>query len=246
MAQQLIVDIGNTSAKVFFFEGDTLLEEFRVAHDGLCSLLATQVALRDIRAAILSSVVPLSDAMEEAIGNLPCPCLRMSSQLRLPFKTLYKTPHTLGPDRLAAAVGAWCHCPHNNLLVIDIGTAITYDIVTADALHLGGNISPGIDMRLKALNHFTGKLPLVSKEGERAAIGDTTETALREGVLQGVCYEIEGYMRAYANKYDRLLIFLTGGDANLLDNQTKNRTFADGLLVAKGLNHILLLNDETN
>ena len=92
MAQQLIVDIGNTSAKVFFFEGDTFLEEFRVAHDGLCSLLATQVGQRDIRAAIMSSVVPLSDAMEEAVGNLPCPCLRMSSQLKLPFETTYKTP----------------------------------------------------------------------------------------------------------------------------------------------------------
>ena len=245
MAQQLIVDIGNTSAKVFFFEGHVLLEEFRVVHDGLCSLLAEQVKQRDIRAAILSSVIPLSDAMEEAVNSLPCSCLRMSSQLKLPFKTVYKTPHTLGPDRLAAAVGAWCHRPHNDLLVIDVGTAITYDVVTADGFHLGGNISPGIDMRLKALNLFTGKLPLISKEGERTPIGDTTETALREGVLQGVCYEIEGYVRTYANKYGQLLIFLTGGDANLLDNQTKSRTFADSLLVARGLNHILLLNNET-
>ena len=246
MAQQLVIDIGNTSAKVFFFEGDKLLEEFRVAHDDLCSLLVEQTRGRCIQAAILSSVIPLSESMENCIGNISCPCLRMSAQLELPFGIFYKTPQTLGPDRLAAVAGAWLQKPHENLLVIDVGTAITYDFITAQGAYLGGNISPGIDMRFNALHQFTGKLPLVGKEGERAVIGNTTETALREGVLQGVYYEIDGYVRAYTDKYPQLFIFLTGGDVFLLDNQVKSRIFADSLLVAKGLNHILMLNNETN
>ena len=162
----------------------------------------------------------------------------------MPFRIAYKTPDTLGPDRLAAVAEACMQQPGRDLLVIDSGTAITYDLVTADGLYVGGNISPGIGMRLKALHHYTGKLPLVDKEGERVSIGDTTETAIREGVLQGVDYEIDGYIRAYTLKYPELLVFLTGGNAFLLDNRLKNRTFADNLLVVKGLNRILTLNNE--
>jgi type III pantothenate kinase len=167
----------------------------------------------------------------------------MSAHLQLPFRIAYKTPETLGADRVAAAAEAWCQQPGRDLLVIDMGTAITYDMITSQGIYLGGNIAPGIDMRFKALNHYTGKLPLVSKDGERVNIGDTTDTAIREGVLQGVSYEIKGYIETYKNKYPHLLVFLTGGDTKFLDNRTKSRTFADSLLVLKGLNRILTLNE---
>ena len=242
--QQLIIDIGNSSAKVAIFEGNRLIMECRAQHEELPSLLAQKAKDESIACAIVSTVTPLSEATEQAIEALPYPCLRMSARLRMPFEIAYKTPDTLGADRLAAVAEAWCSHPGNDILVIDAGTAITYDLVTADGIYRGGNISPGIDMRLKALNHFTGKLPLVSREGERHTIGYTTETAIREGVLQGVSYEIEGYIRTYKNKYPHLLVFLTGGGAKFLDNQTKSRTFADSLLVLKGLNRILTLNDE--
>jgi type III pantothenate kinase len=166
----------------------------------------------------------------------------MSAALKMPFRIAYETPETLGPDRLAAASEAWTQKSGNDLLIIDIGTAITYDIVTADGVYRGGNISPGIGMRFKALHHFTGKPPLVDKEGLRTDIGVSTETAIREGVLQGVCYEIDGYMQSYSLKYPKLLVFLTGGNSILLDNRTKSRTFADSLLVVKGLKRILDLN----
>lgn len=240
--QQLIIDIGNSSAKIAVFENDCLAEYLRVEHAELPELLAAKAQDASIGSAILSSVIPLSESLEEAVMALPFPCLRMSAMLRMPFSIAYKTPETLGPDRLAAVAGAWCQQPNADLLVIDVGTAITYDLLTAEGTYLGGNISPGIGMRLKALNHFTGKLPLVSKEGERVALGNTTETAIREGVLQGIDWEIEGYIRAYTLKYPNLLIFLTGGNAFLLGNQTKNRIFADNLLVLKGLNSILTLN----
>lgn len=240
--QNLIIDIGNSSAKVALFEGDTIIEDFRVEHEELSQLFTGKALDSDIHAAIVSSVIPLSEEVERAIKALPYPCVRMSSTLQMPFNIAYETPDTLGPDRLAAVAEAWAQKPGNNLLVIDIGSAITYDIITSDGTYRGGNISPGIGMRFKALHHFTGKLPLVKKEGNRTNIGVTTETAIREGVLQGVCYEIEGYIRAYSIKYPKLLIFLTGGGTFLLDNQTKSRTFVDSLLVVKGLNRILALN----
>ena len=243
MSHQLIIDIGNSSAKVALFEGTTLAEHIHAEHDELPHLLSTTTASHPkIKRAILSSVIPLNPDVQEVIESFSFPCLYMSAQLEMPFRIAYKTPGTLGPDRLAAAAEAWIQQPGHNLLIIDMGTAITYDLVTAEGEYLGGNIAPGISMRFKALNHFTGKLPLVSKMGCRIPIGDTTETAIREGVLQGVNYEIEGYIRECSNKYPNLLVFLTGGDANFLDNQTKSRTFADGLLVEKGLNRILTLN----
>lgn len=244
MAQQLIVDIGNSSAKIALFDGDTLIEQLCVSHEALPRTLREQAAHTPIKAAILSSVIPLGEELESTLEALPFPCLGMSAQLKMPFRIAYKTPDTLGPDRLAAVAEAWAQCPGRNLLVIDAGTAITYDVVTADGIYHGGQISPGITMRFKALHQFTGKLPLVSREGERTPIGNTTETAIREGVLQGVDREIEGYIHEYSQKYPDLLVFLTGGDAFFLDNRVKSRTFADNLLVIKGLNRILTLNNE--
>ena len=242
MSRQLIVDIGNSSAKAALFEGDRLVEEFRVEYEALPGFFADRAMDGSIRAAIVSTVIPLGEEVERAIEQLEFPCLRMSARLKMPFRIAYQTPETLGADRLAAVTEACAQKPGCDLLVIDVGTAITYDIVTADGLYLGGNISPGIDMRFKALNHFTGKLPLVNKEGERHAVGITTETALREGVLQGVDKEIDGYIREYREKYPHLLVFLTGGGTFFLDNRAKNHTFADNLLVIKGLNRILTLN----
>lgn len=241
----LIIDIGNSSAKVALFEGESLAEHLRVEHDELPTLLFTKAQDTRIASAIVSSVIPLNKEIKEAMEALPFPCIQMSASLKLPFNIAYRTPDTLGPDRLAAAAGAWFQKPGCDLLVIDVGTAITYDFVSAEGIYLGGNISPGIGMRFKALSHYTGKLPLISKEGDRVDIGDTTETAIREGVLQGVDWEIEGYIRSYTLKYPKLLVFLTGGNAFFLGNRTKSCIFADNLLVPKGLNKILTLNNET-
>ena len=242
--KNFIVDIGNSSAKIALFDGDTLIEQLCVSHEDLPQTIKNRSLDTTISAAIISSVVPLSKTIEDILKMFPYPCLRMSAQLKMPFNIAYKTPETLGPDRLAAVAEAYALHPERNILVIDAGTAITYDIVTADGTYHGGQISPGVNMRFKALNHFTGKLPLVSREGERTAIGCTTETAIREGVLQGVDKEIEGYINEYTLKYPNLLVFLTGGDTFLLDNRVKSRTFADSLLVIKGLNRILALNNE--
>ena len=244
MARQLIVDIGNSSAKAALFEGETFLEEIRIEHEALPCFFTGKAIDDSIDSAIISSVIHLSQEVTRAIQHLPYPCLRMSARLKMPFDIAYQTPDTLGPDRLAAVAGARAQCPNHDLLIIDAGTAITYDMITAEGLYLGGNISPGIDMRLNALHHFTGKLPLINKVGQRHPIGITTETAIREGVLQGVNKEIEGYIHEFQSKYPNLLVFLTGGGTFFLDNPTKSHIFADNLLVIKGLNRILMLNNE--
>lgn len=242
--KNLIVDVGNSSAKIALFDGGTLIEQLCVSHEALPQALCEQAEDTSVGAAIISSVIPLSQETEDALAALPSPFLRMSAQLKMPFRIAYKTPNTLGPDRLAAVAEAYAQQPGHDILVIDAGTAITYDVITADGTYHGGQISPGINMRFKALHHFTGKLPLISREGERTPVGNTTETAIREGVLQGVDKEIRGYIDEYTSKYPGLLVFLTGGDSFLLDNRTKSRTFADNLLVTKGLNRILTLNNE--
>jgi type III pantothenate kinase len=117
---------------------------------------------------------------------------------------------------------------------------MTVDFVDRNGHYLGGNIAPGIRMRLKALHEFTARLPLIEKEGETPAIGHDTETAIRSGVTNGICHEIEGYINFFKEKYGDVLVFLTGGDEKTLKNRIKSCIFADKYLVAKGLNRILL------
>ena len=135
--------------------------------------------------------------------------------------------------------------PSHDLLIIDAGTCITYEFVTAAGEYLGGNISPGLDMRLKALHEHTARLPLIAQEGPTPAIGCDTETAIRAGVVHGIRLEIEGYIRQYQEKYPGLFVFLTGGTCFDFDSRLKNCIFADKYLVPRGLNRILEYNDQS-
>ena len=193
----------------------------------------------DIDGVIVSSVIADSLELQDELQKLQCPVVRFNSSTPLPLEINYRTPGTLGSDRLAAAVGAWNDAPGRNLLVIDAGTAITIDFVGKDGKYNGGNIAPGIKMRLRALHEYTSRLPMVDKEGDTPTIGHDTETAIRSGVINGVCHEIEGYIDEFKQKYCDLLVFLTGGDEKPLKNRIKNCIFADKYLVAKGLNRIL-------
>ena len=126
------------------------------------------------------------------------------------------------------------------MLVIDAGSAITIDFVGKDGKYNGGNIAPGIKMRLKALHEYTSRLPMVEKDGDTPTMGYDTETAIRSGVINGICHEIEGYINEFKQKYCDVLVFLTGGDEKPLKNRIKSCIFADKYLVAKGLKRILL------
>ena len=164
----------------------------------------------------------------------------MDGSTPLPIVNLYSTPHTLGTDRISSVIGAYYEAGCSSaVLCIDSGTAITYDIVNAKGQYIGGNISPGQDMRFRSLHEFTSRLPLINSEGEKGEIGNSTETAIRNGVMNGINYEIQSYISHFRKKYRGLNVFFTGGNAENFADKSKNYIFADQNLVLKGLNIIL-------
>ena len=235
----LIIDIGNNSAKFFLFNGEQILLHTR-RNDASYDVIQEWHSQFGIDKIIVSTVVDLTELQKEQFHAIGCPVIWFNNETSSPLKIDYATPQTLGSDRIAAAVGAWNEQPGNNMLVIDAGSAITIDFVDRQGTYKGGNIAPGVKMRLKALHEFTGRLPMVEKEGDTPAFGYNTETAIRSGVIKGICHEIDGYINEIREKYGNVLVFLTGGDEKTLKNSIKNRIFADKYLVAKGLNRILL------
>lgn len=238
----LIIDIGNTTAKVAIFNDNSLVEVFRSSNKSLDCLPEILTKFR-IRQGILSSVIDLTQKIKEQLNTLPFPVIRLTIDTPLPITNLYLTPETLGNDRLAAVIGANEIYPEKDILVIDAGTAITYDFIDAKGRYSGGNISPGKMLRFKALHEFTGKLPLVDENGARHSLGVNTETAIREGVIKGMEFEIKGYIDSLKKIHPDLLVFLTGGDGFLFETSLKNLIFADNFLVLKGLNRILNYNN---
>lgn len=238
----LIIDIGNTIAKLAVFDEGNLLEVKYSSNKTLSDLKDFCNKYR-IGKCIVSTVVDLSEEARRAIGIVDVPVLFMNSNIKLPVNNKYSTPKTLGSDRIAAVVGANGYYPNRNILVIDAGTCITYDFIDSSNNYLGGNISPGLDMRLKALNFYTSRLPLVDKNGVCPEIGYDTETAIRAGVTKGIQLEMEGYIIEMQRKYPDLFVFLTGGYEFSFDIKLKNKIFADRFLVLKGLNRLLEYNE---
>ena len=239
----LIVDIGNTVAKIAVFADTGIVEVVYDSNAGLEHLL--EVCRRySCDKAIVATVIDLSEQALAQLASLPVPLLWLDEKTPLPVENLYETPRTLGYDRMAAVVGANEQFPGRDLLVIDAGTCITYEFIDAMGRYHGGNISPGLQMRFKALHQFTGRLPSVSDEGRLLPMGKDSETAIRSGVLKGIEYEISGYIMALKHKYPELLVFLTGGDDFSFDTNLKSIIFADRFLVLKGLNRILNYNND--
>lgn len=240
----LAIDIGNTCTKLVAFDGQTPVEEVRMDYGELYKLKDFCDKYNFVRG-IFSTVIKLSDEIMDYMNNLSFPMMQLVSGVTpIPITNMYSTPHTLGTDRLAAAVGAYFKQEGHDVLVIDVGTCITYDFVTSAGDYLGGNISPGPTARLKALHDSTDFLPLVERKGDTPVLGNSTETAIRSGVMRGVEYEIEGYIRDFLLKYPCLFVYLTGGVHLNLHIPEKNCTFADNFIVPYGLNQILLYNEE--
>ena len=235
----LIIDAGNTCIKLVAFDGDAPVEVCTADYDEL-DKFTRFLSAYPFNRGIVSSVVDMPDAMEMAIGELPFGIKRLVPGVTpVPLTIRYATPHTLGADRLAAAVGAYVKGGGTDVLVIDVGTCITYDFVNANGEYLGGNIAPGPKLRLMALSEHTSKLPLVSRHGDTPEVGYSTETAIRSGVLNGIRREIEGYISDFLLKYPRLFVYLTGGVHLDLHISEKMRIFADDFILSYGLNCIL-------
>lgn len=241
----LIIDIGNTCVKLACFNDEKIVECIRVdkneAKDGLLAFSAKY----SFDKGICSSVAGLSDDFLSAIDSLPFGVIRLvSGETPVPIENHYATPFTLGSDRLAAVVGANYLRPDCNILVIDVGTCITFDFISSAGIYEGGNISLGPTMRFLALHEHTAKLPLVERKGCVKSLGNTTEVAIRSGVVQGIRYEIEGYVRAFLEKYPDLFVYLTGGVHLNLHFSEKMPIFANDFIVPIGLNRILEYNNE--
>jgi type III pantothenate kinase len=240
----IVIDQGNTSVKVALFEGKTLFSVFQyksLSEELLQKIFSTHFP----ESAILCSVKQMDSEVVAFLRSRVPAYFELNEAIALPFTLDYRTPHTLGADRVAAAAGAFFQKPDENLLVIDVGTAITFDLVEKNGVYRGGNISPGPELRFKSLNHYTDRLPLLNGEGELPALGYDTETAIRAGVIRGIVREIDSYMDDYKKNYN-VFTFLTGGYSFYFESKLKSPIFADGNLVLKGLNEILNYQYEKN
>lgn len=239
-----VIDQGNSSYKFGVFDGDTLVHSSTGTDLGALVEQAKRL-FPDITRGMVSSVGTL-EHLSVLERDDTVAWTFFSADTAVPLRNLYHTPHTLGLDRLAAAAGAAGLFPAQDVLVIDAGTAVTYEYVSAAGEYLGGNISPGLSMRFRALHTFTAKLPLLDPGAPPLPYGQDTHSAMRLGVEQGMVYEIEGAVNHFLSLFPGGIAVITGGDAGFFDKKLKCRIFALPDLVLIGLNNILNYHIENN
>ena len=237
----LVIDIGNTLVKVALFEGDTIFYKESFDKIKLYFKLKKIHLEHNIDQAIISSVAYFDKNEINKIRKL-FPLITLSHQTKIPFQNNYGSPKTLGVDRIALIASAFKKYPNQNVLVIDVGTCITFDFIDKNGKYRGGSISLGIAMRYQALHKFTNNLPLLKQEDTINLIGTTTEESIHNGVINGVVTEIDGIIDKYKIEYKKLTSILTGGDTNFLAKRLKNGIFANPNFLLEGLNNILTYN----
>lgn len=247
----LVVDIGNTFSKVAVFDHNqkVMVSKFNNLTPLDLEQLVKKYAVNNL---MISSVnnKTLDFEDEDWLKNINL--IYFNHQIQTPIKNNYQTPQTLGLDRLAAMVGAFFLYPNQSVLAIDAGTCITYDFLNKQSVYKGGSISPGIQMRFKAMHHFTGKLPEVAFDANASFFyGSNTLDAIQSGVINGVFFEVAGYIQQYLNEDPQTKIILCGGDASFFDTRLKNSIFAHQILlepdlVLIGLNTIVNYQHDQN
>lgn len=237
----LVVDIGNSHVKLAWFEQGRLIDSIRT-EEGLWDDIVTLINEKPSANAIISSVGNTEKHIYDALKDKKVNVLLLDHKTSLPLEISYDTPETLGHDRIAAAAGARYVCPYCNVLILDMGTAITIDFVSSEGKFMGGNISPGMQTRFKSLNEFTARLPLVNKDPAFPAFGTDTRSAITAGVQQGILFEVNGYINEFSKQYPACEFILTGGDAGFFISKLNRSVFAIPDLVLKGLNYILEYN----
>tara|TARA_B100000683_G_scaffold276795_1_gene332171 strand:+ start:1312 stop:2016 length:705 start_codon:yes stop_codon:yes gene_type:complete len=233
---RLIIDIGNTLVKYALFNNDKLLQlskKNEVDHNYINQIISKN----SVNSVIVSSVRKKID------WNVNTKLVVLNHTTKLPITINYETPKTLGNDRIANVVAASVLYPNKNILVIDAGTCITFDLIDLNKVFLGGRISPGIEMRYKSLYEFTDNLPKITFHSENYFIGKSTKESIISGVQQGVLSEIKLIISDLKKENEDLIVIVTGGDAFFFDKALKNSIFADQNLVLKGLNEILKYNE---
>ncbi len=258
----LIIDIGNTLTKVATFAGDQLQDLWAGPFSKAPGKVRETMQGNNIQAAIVSTVQHQQGEIPEELRFLQKESVRVITvryDMPLPISIQYYTSETLGTDRIAAATAGRHFSPGEAVLVINAGTCLTTDLVTAKGEYLGGTISPGLQMRLQAMHHFTGNLPLIDhhnctkKAGNPAdpqpqtsnpfpLPGQTTRESMLLGAKAGMVAEIDGLIEQYRNEIRVFNIILSGGDIKTFDKKLKNRIFAVENIVLHGLNQMLIHN----
>ena len=241
----LVLDLGNSYGKIAVCDHNRVIEA--ATYEKITSREISYFHIRygGLKGAIISSVVNYSREIIDYLSNLYATCIELNHSTPIPLVNKYLTPDTLGYDRIAAAVGAYTIYPGKNVLVIDAGTAITYDIVTSKGEFLGGNISQGLEIRFKSLNKYTNRLPHMERPEEvPPLVGSTTHEAIQSGIVNGLLFEMDGFIGALTKNYPKLQVVLTGGDAKYFVGKLKNSIFVDPNLNLIGLNRILEHNAE--
>lgn len=241
---KLIADFGNTLQKLAIFEKNEMIDyqSFTIVKSHHLQKLREDYPA--IQSAIISSVVSYSQEVTTFLKS-HFKFIELNHLTPLPIENKYMTPASLGSDRLAAVTGCASKFSGQDILVINAGTCITYDLITKEKKYLGGAISPGLQMRFAALHNFTGKLPFVESEFENVLIGSTTNESISSGVYNGVLAEVDGIINRYKENYALLTVVLSGGNLNFFDNKLKNNIFAVPNIVLIGLNEILDFNEYT-
>lgn len=234
----LVLDIGNTKVKVAVFENGILTEKKSVSLGDLGNVIDQFIHAFPIEKIGVSSVSATKEELEVLIDNR-VKWLWLDNTVDLPISIEYQSKDTLGVDRIAGLMGVYEEYPQKNVLVVDCGTCITYDLLTYDNRYFGGAISPGVEIRYKSLNKFTKNLPDLAPKFDPSFIGQNTEGSMHSGVIKGIEYEINGVVGAYNERFGNLVVVITGGNAGNFANEVKNTTFADQNLVLVGLNKIL-------
>ncbi len=238
----LVIDYGNSVIKAAVFENGQMIEKAIFKEDPEHNINRFIHENPAIENAILSASSTPSESFIKILKDSVTRFILLDHTTPLPIKNLYESKTTLGYDRISSAIGAYTICPGCNVLVIDAGTAITIDILNSNAEFIGGNISPGREMRARAMNSFTARLPLVETTGDYPLTGKNTEEALKAGIMNGIKFELEGYIGVMNKKYENLQVFLTGGDAKYFVKNLNYAIFADSNINLLGLNSILNYN----
>jgi type III pantothenate kinase len=229
----LCFDFGNTRLKVAAFNNDDLTEQI-VLPDGEPATIEQLLAIHQPQKTILSSVINHNTAIEDLLAA-KTKFHKISHLTKANFTTAVGKPETIGADRLALSAAAVHFYPAKNNLIIGMGSCITYNFINQYNQFMGGSISPGMEMRFKAMQVFTAKLPLVQPDGNFPLIGYDTKTNMQSGVIAGIAYEIDGFIDDYASKYGNFNVVLTGGDTLYFARRLKNKIFADYNFLFKGL-----------
>ncbi len=237
----LCLDFGNTRLKAAIFENDRFIEEIFLTDDKTGTILHL-IEKYHPEKTILSSVINHNETLEQMLSEKSI-FHKITHITKLNFTTPVGKPETIGADRLALVAAAVHFYPGKNILVIGLGSCITYNFVNQYKQFVGGSISPGMDMRFKSMNDFTAKLPLVQADWNFPFIGYDTKTNLQSGVISGIVSEIDGFIEKYTQKFNNFNVVLTGGNSAYFASQLKNKIFADYNFLFKGLYALSELNN---